>query len=287
MFGGAFIACSRAVTWIDGTGYVVSRRDGVNGARRRYEPARRRCFAAMARHPLLLCFIAACRAEAQAKASGGEGGIRTPDRLAPMPHFECGAFDHSATSPGAMMGGLPPLVGRSSRRGWLARQGAGTRKSASEVVPRRTLARRPGIRRDDELAAICLRYSPLNTPRNIDHRLREGLRGFLRQVVADAAGDGPVRIFPREHFGIGAGFRMRRAVGVAFHGDGGHGDDRRMRQAAFPDRRISPRLRQGRAASGSYGSRCRRDPDFRTTPRSDRTWHRRNSIRRGELPDQL
>ena len=33
--------------------------------------------------------------------TGGEGGIRTPDRLAPMPHFECGAFDHSATSPGA------------------------------------------------------------------------------------------------------------------------------------------------------------------------------------------
>ena len=30
---------------------------------------------------------------------GGEGGIRTPDGLAPMPHFECGAFDHSATSP--------------------------------------------------------------------------------------------------------------------------------------------------------------------------------------------
>ena len=24
-----------------------------------------------------------------------------------MPHFECGAFDHSATSPGAIMGGLP------------------------------------------------------------------------------------------------------------------------------------------------------------------------------------
>ncbi len=32
-------------------------------------------------------------------SAGGEGGIRTPDRLAPMPHFECGAFDHSATSP--------------------------------------------------------------------------------------------------------------------------------------------------------------------------------------------
>ena len=30
---------------------------------------------------------------------GGEGGIRTLDTLASMPHFECGAFNHSATSP--------------------------------------------------------------------------------------------------------------------------------------------------------------------------------------------
>ena len=29
MFGGAFISCSRAVTWIDGTGYVVSPLDSV------------------------------------------------------------------------------------------------------------------------------------------------------------------------------------------------------------------------------------------------------------------
>ncbi len=33
------------------------------------------------------------------EANGGEGGIRTPDGVAPMPHFECGAFNHSATSP--------------------------------------------------------------------------------------------------------------------------------------------------------------------------------------------
>jgi hypothetical protein len=39
--------------------------------------------------------------------AGGEGGIRTPDRLAPMPHFECGAFNHSATSPGANQGRAP------------------------------------------------------------------------------------------------------------------------------------------------------------------------------------
>ena len=37
---------------------------------------------------------------------GGEGGIRTPDTLASMPHFECGAFNHSATSP----------LGRAERR---------------------------------------------------------------------------------------------------------------------------------------------------------------------------
>src|SRR5262252_9084435 len=33
------------------------------------------------------------------RSIGGEGGIRTPDTLASMPHFECGAFNHSATSP--------------------------------------------------------------------------------------------------------------------------------------------------------------------------------------------
>src|SRR5258708_39996294 len=32
MFGGAFISCSRAVTWIDGTGYVVSPLDGAGDA---------------------------------------------------------------------------------------------------------------------------------------------------------------------------------------------------------------------------------------------------------------
>jgi hypothetical protein len=31
--------------------------------------------------------------------AGGEGGIRTPDTVARIPHFECGAIDHSATSP--------------------------------------------------------------------------------------------------------------------------------------------------------------------------------------------
>src|SRR5215210_641140 len=33
------------------------------------------------------------------ESDGGEGEIRTPDTVARMPHFECGAFNHSATSP--------------------------------------------------------------------------------------------------------------------------------------------------------------------------------------------
>src|SRR5206468_6453257 len=35
-----------------------------------------------------------------AGVGGGEGGIRTHGTVARTPHFECGAFDHSATSPG-------------------------------------------------------------------------------------------------------------------------------------------------------------------------------------------
>jgi hypothetical protein len=44
----------------------------------------------------------------KSRSCGGEGGIRTRDTLASMPHFECGAFNHSATSPGcrALAGGL-------------------------------------------------------------------------------------------------------------------------------------------------------------------------------------
>src|SRR3954454_15485294 len=58
------------------------------------------------------------------RLAGGEGGIRTPDRLAPMPHFECGAFNHSATSPeGAKSRSWAPVVGGVNRRGWRARQG--------------------------------------------------------------------------------------------------------------------------------------------------------------------
>ena len=51
------------------------------------------------------------------KKSGGEGGIRTPDALAGMPHFECGAFNHSATSPGRART-LWSRRARTMHRGW-------------------------------------------------------------------------------------------------------------------------------------------------------------------------
>ena len=35
---------------------------------------------------------------------GGEGGIRTHGTVTRTPHFECGAFDHSATSPRSVVG---------------------------------------------------------------------------------------------------------------------------------------------------------------------------------------
>jgi hypothetical protein len=37
---------------------------------------------------------------------GGEGGIRTHVTVARKPHFECGAFDLSATSPHGVRGAL-------------------------------------------------------------------------------------------------------------------------------------------------------------------------------------
>src|SRR5437879_2961554 len=62
---------------------------------------------------------------------GGEGGIRTPDRLAPMPHFECGAFDHSATSPGSQNGAVQP-----PRSGRVLGEDGGSDKARRPRIPR-------------------------------------------------------------------------------------------------------------------------------------------------------
>src|ERR1700678_888253 len=49
---------------------------------------------------------------------GGEGGIRTPGTLARTPHFECGAIDHSATSPGATARPKTPAARSARRLAW-------------------------------------------------------------------------------------------------------------------------------------------------------------------------
>jgi len=59
---------------------------------------------------------------------------------------------------------------------------------------------------------------------DVDDRLNEGLRSFLRQVVTNAAGDEAVLIFARELVAIGRTGCVDCTVGVAFHGDRGHGD---------------------------------------------------------------
>src|SRR5208337_3303618 len=61
---------------------------------------------------------------------------------------------------------------------------------------------------------------------DVNHGLGKRLRSLLRQVVADAAGDEPVVIFAGELVAIGCARRVDCSVGVAFHGDGRHGDGR-------------------------------------------------------------
>src|SRR4029453_6461990 len=61
---------------------------------------------------------------------------------------------------------------------------------------------------------------------DLEDGVGERLWGFLGKVVPDAALDGPMRIGAREPSGIGTRVRMRRAVGVAFQGGGGHADHR-------------------------------------------------------------
>src|SRR4051795_13248667 len=78
---------------------------------------------------------------------------------------------------------------------------------------------------------------------DVDDRFGEGPRRLLRQGVADAAGDDPVRVPARELPGVRARLRVRRAVGVPLEGDGRHGDRRRRREALLQV--VVPRLPLG------------------------------------------
>src|SRR5215212_968312 len=68
---------------------------------------------------------------------------------------------------------------------------------------------------------------------DVDNGFSEGTGSFLRQVVPDAAGDGPVLILAREFLRINTGIRVRCAVRIAFESDSRHPDDRKFGELLF------------------------------------------------------
>src|ERR1700733_4534393 len=79
----------------------------------------------------------------------------------------------------------------------------------------------------------------------VDDGFGESLRSLLRQVVPDAALDDPVLVLAGEFAGVGAGVRVRCAVGVPLQGDGGDGDSRKAGQ--LPLQVVVSRLSRGQA----------------------------------------
>ncbi len=73
----------------------------------------------------------------------------------------------------------------------------------------------------------------------------------MGQIVADAAGDDSAGVFAGEFFGIGIRIRVWGAVGVAFHGDGGDGDDGGLGELRFEVVVFALTLARGLAASGN------------------------------------
>ena len=78
-----------------------------------------------------------------------------------------------------------------------------------------------------------MRLPPRSKTIDVDDSLGEGARGFLRQIVPHATLDDPVGILAREFLRIGSRIGVWCAVGIAFQGDGRHGDDRTFGQRLF------------------------------------------------------
>ena len=125
---------------------------------------------------------------------GGEGGIRTPGTLARTPHFECGAIDHSATSPGRAAKGAfaSPQVARRLSWGQAAGKAIDGKTAADQALADLARSRgrssppRYGPDRDDELSvgAKCSRRSQL--PAQGRHQGEQPARG--RQIDRDLLG---------------------------------------------------------------------------------------------------
>lgn len=73
---------------------------------------------------------------------------------------------------------------------------------------------------------------PLKTI-DVHHRLGKCFRSFLGKIVTNAAFDEPVRIFTREFTSVGASVGVWCTIGVSFHGNCWHSDDRRFGKPLF------------------------------------------------------
>lgn len=81
-----------------------------------YDTMNARRFLVDARGRATRCVPTGCPLRAvYQQVNGGEGGIRTHGTLAGTPHFECGTFDHSATSPQVIQGAANSPSDRSKR----------------------------------------------------------------------------------------------------------------------------------------------------------------------------
>jgi len=63
---------------------------------------------------------------------------------------------------------------------------------------------------------------------DVDNSFSKGLRGFLRQIVPDAARDSAVRVLAREFRLVSTRVRVGRTVRVTFESDSGHRYDRTL-----------------------------------------------------------
>src|ERR1700694_5648895 len=111
------------------------------------------------------------------------------------------------------------IVNKTATRPKKAAQGW-TREAS--IVHRRPRRREPGVGIEGSVRELPLMSETVD----LHDSFGKGLRGFLRQVVPYAAPDQPVRILAREFLGIGARVGVWRAVGIAFKGNSGHGNER-------------------------------------------------------------
>ncbi len=103
---------------------------------------------------------------------GGEGGIRDPDRLTPMPHFQCGAFSSLSHLSDGRSGRAPTVGAR-----YVAKRRGGDKVAVRKHPSDRSHPATTPVRRDQlRLAALLLALDP-------------GRGEFVRLALEDAGAE--------------------------------------------------------------------------------------------------